>query len=201
MHQLHIPDPEVPIEETVGALSRLVDDGKVRAIGCSNFSPDLIESSVHASNAAGVATFVSVQNQYSLLHREPENGVLEACTRTGMGFLPFFPLHAGLLTGKYTDGEPLLEGSRLAGYPKERLGRFYNQGATSAVGRLEHFCRSRGRSVLELAFSWLLAQRPVVSVIAGATKAEQVQANAAAAGWKLTDEELVEVDALLTEPN
>jgi aryl-alcohol dehydrogenase-like predicted oxidoreductase len=201
LYQLHTPDDSVPIAETLGALDRLVEAGKVRAVGCSNFSVDQIEESVAASHDAGFAIWSSVQNQYSLLHREPEAGVLATCEHHGIGFLPYFPLHVGLLTGKYKPDEALPEGSRLAWYPEDRLGRFYNDETQGAVERLRRFCDSRGRTLLELAFSWLLAHQPVASVIAGATRPEQVLANAAAANWELSAQDLAEVDALLAGPN
>jgi aryl-alcohol dehydrogenase-like predicted oxidoreductase len=201
LYQLNTPDADTPIAETLGALDELVAAGKVREIGCSNFSAAQIEESRAVSAAGGRPGWVSVQNQYSLLHREPEAGVLEACRSHGLGFLPYFPLHVGLLTGKYRSGEALPEGSRLSWYSEDGLGRFYNDEVLGVVERLERFCEGRGRTILEFAFSWLLAHDPVSSVIAGATKPEQVHANAAAASWDMTSQELAEVDGLLAGAN
>ena len=197
LFQLHVPDDATPIAETLGALDDLVKNGKVREIGCSNFSVDQIEGADVAAADGSASAFVSVQNQYSLLHREPEDGVLEASIRSDLGFLPFFPLHAGLLSGKYSDLDALPAGSRLATYPKEKIGRFANDDSFAAVAGLSGFAAANGRTILELAFSWLLAQKPVVSVVAGATKPEQVEANAAAADWSLTPDDLAAVDSLL----
>jgi len=194
LYQLHTPDPSVPIGETLGALDELVRSGKVGEIGCSNFSVDQIRE---ARKAAGdAAHFVSVQNEYSLLHREPEGGVLDECTRTGMAFLPFFPLASGLLTGKYgAKGTPAPSGSRLAG-TTPLSGRFLSDENLAAVERLTAFASRRGRTLLELAMSWLAARPAVASVIAGATSVEQVRANAAAVSWRLDPAELAEIDTL-----
>jgi aryl-alcohol dehydrogenase-like predicted oxidoreductase len=197
LYQLHEPDPETPISATLEALDGLVREGKVREIGCSNFSA---EQMVEAHEAAGyrAARFAGVQNEYSLLHREPEIGVLPECTRLGLAFVPYFPLASGLLTGKYRPGEPPPAGSRLSG---GRLrDRFLDPPRVEAAERLRAFAESRGHTLLELAFGFLLAHPPVASVIAGATRPEQVAANAAAAGWRLTEEELDEVDGLAPPP-
>lgn len=196
LYQLHLPDPDVPIEETLGALDALVKAGKVREIGCSNFSAEQIrESQVAAGRRSGSARFVSVQNEYSLLHREPEEGVLDECERQGMAFLPFFPLTSGLLTGKYRKGQPIPEDTRVAKY--ERYRKLLTDENLDKVEVLIEYAESRGHTILELAFSWLLAHRVVASVIAGASSGQQVRANAAAAGWKLTPADLQEIDALL----
>jgi aryl-alcohol dehydrogenase-like predicted oxidoreductase len=190
LYQLHQPDPSTPIADTLGALDELVRSGKVREIGCSNFS---VEQLREAKAAAGQgAKFISVQNEYSLLHREPERGVLAECEREGLAFLPFFPLAGGMLTGKYRRGQPLPEGTRLSkGSP-----RFLNDKNLAITEELANFAAFRGHSLLELAFSWLLSHPPVASVIAGATSPEQVQANVKAAGWRLTPADLAEIDKL-----
>jgi aryl-alcohol dehydrogenase-like predicted oxidoreductase len=188
LYQLHKPDPETPIEETLGALNELVQEGKVREIGCSNFSAQMLRD---AETAAKGARFVSVQNYYSMLHREPEDEVLAECERLGQGFLPYFPLESGLLTGKYRKGQPKPENTRLSNTDRvtdEKL---------EIVERLVEFAEGHGHTILDLAVSWLLAKPVTASVIAGATKPEQVQANAAAANWQLTDTELSEIDTLL----
>jgi aryl-alcohol dehydrogenase-like predicted oxidoreductase len=190
LYQLHQPDPSTPIADTLGALDELVRSGKVREIGCSNFS---VEQLREAKAAAGQgAKFISVQNEYSLLHREPERGVLAECEREGLAFLPFFPLAGGMLTGKYRRGQPLPEGTRLSkGSP-----RFLNDKNLAITEELANFAAFRGHSLLELAFSWLLSHPPVASVIAGATSPEQVRSNVEAAGWRLTPADLAEIDKL-----
>ena len=196
LYQLHLPDPDVPIEETLGALDALVKAGKVREIGCSNFSAEQMrESQVAAGRRSGSARFVSVQNEYSLLHREPEEGVLAECERQGMAFLPFFPLTSGLLSGKYRKGQPIPEDTRVAKF--ERYRKLLTDENLDKVEVLIEYAEARGHTILELAFSWLLAHRVVASVIAGASSRQQVSANAAAAGWKLTPADLQEIDALL----
>ncbi len=194
LYQLHEPDPDVPIGDTLGALDDLVREGKVREIGCSNFSVEQIREAAEAVGP-GAARFVSVQNEFSLLHREPEEGVLGACAELDLALLPYFPLKSGLLTGKYRKGRAAPEGARITG--SDRLADLLSAESMERVERLIAFAEDRGHTLLELAFSWLLAHRPVSSVIAGATRPEQVRANAAAAGWRLTDVDLAEVDRLL----
>jgi aryl-alcohol dehydrogenase-like predicted oxidoreductase len=191
LYQLHTPDPRVPIADTLGALDELVRAGKVREIGCSNFSAEQLRE---ARRAAGDrARFVSVPNEYSLLHRTPErDGVLDECVAEQAAFLPYFPLANGLLTGKYRRGQPA---------PQGRLTESWNAGKIDdtkldTVERLIAFAEARGRTVLDLAFSWLLAHEPVASVIAGSTRVEQIAANASAADWVLTDAELAELDGI-----
>jgi len=193
LYQLHQPDSETPIGETLAALDELVRAGKVREIGCSNFSAEQIREA-HELPRYGAACFVSVQNEYSLLHREPELEVLPECERLGLAFIPYFPLASGALTGKYTRGGPAAKG-RLS-EPGSARDRFLNERNRRIARELAEFAESRGHTLLELAFSWLLAHPPVASVIAGATKPEQVHANAKAASWRLTEEELAEVDRL-----
>ncbi|MDQ6770370.1 MAG: aldo/keto reductase [Gemmatimonadota bacterium] len=196
LYQQHVPDPDVPIGETLGALDELVKSGKVREIGCSNFSAAQIREARKASDARPrSACFVSVQNEYSLLHRRPEDDVLAECERQRMAFLPFFPLMSGLLTGKYRKGQPIPQDTRVAKY--ERYTKLLTDENLDKVEALIGFAESRGRTLLELAFSWLLAHRVVASVIAGATSAEQVKNNASAADWKLTPEDMEEIDSLL----
>jgi aryl-alcohol dehydrogenase-like predicted oxidoreductase len=195
LYQQHVPDPDVPIAETLGALDELVKAGKVREIGCSNFSAQQVKEAQAAAARHGLARFVSVQNEYSLLHREPEEGVLDECERQGMAFLPFFPLMSGLLTGKYRKGQPIPDDTRVAKY--ERYRRLLTDENLDKVEVLIEFAETHGHTILELAFSWLLAHRVVASVIAGASSAQQLRANAGAAGWKLTPAELQEIDAQL----
>jgi len=177
LYQLHYPDDTVPIADTLAALHELVEAGKVREIGCSNLSADQLRA---AKVAAGDgASFVSVQNQYSLLAREPErDGVLAACDELGMGFLPFYPLANGLLTGKVRPGEPLPEGSRLAAMPAERSVHWLSDEFQDRVAALLAYAQEIEIPILSLAFSWLASHRQVSSVIAGASSAQQVHANA-----------------------
>ncbi|MDQ6737156.1 MAG: aldo/keto reductase [Gemmatimonadota bacterium] len=193
LYQLHQPDPSVPIEETLGAMNELVREGKVREIGCSNFSADMIRDAEGVASAKRIARFVSVQNEYSLLHRDPEAEVLAECARVGATFLPYFPLASGLLTGKYRRGEDAPSGARLA--ESSRSGQL-SDARLSVVEELRQFVEGRQHTLLDLAFSWLLARPVVASVIAGATKPEQVTQNVASASWTLTADEMSAVDRI-----
>lgn len=198
LYQLHRPDPDVPVAETLGALQGLVDKGVVGAIGVSNVDVAQLEEGLAASAAGGTASWSTVQNEYSLLRREPEaDGVLSKCTEEGLGFLPFFPLASGVLTGKYRPDAAPPEGTRLATIPVERSSRFLNEDSLSAAMRLEAFAMDHGYTLLDLAFSYLLAHPAVTSVIAGATSPQQLTANAAAASWELTPNQTDEVRQLL----
>jgi aryl-alcohol dehydrogenase-like predicted oxidoreductase len=194
LYQLHQPDPAVPIAETLGALDDLVRAGKVREIGCSNFSAAQLREA-QAATRPGAASFVSVQNELSLLNREAEREVLPACEQLGLAFLPYFPLASGLLTGKYARGEAVPDGTRLS--LSWAASRFLTDERLATVEALAAWAGSRDRSVLELAMSWLASYRVVSSVIAGATTPEQVRANATAAGWPLTAADLAEIDAIV----
>jgi len=195
LYQLHQPDAHTPLADTLAVLDECVRAGKVREIGCSNFTvPQLREA--EAAVAAGAARFVSVQNQYSLLHRDPERDVLPECERAGLAFLPYFPLASGVLTGKYKRDEPPPEGTRLAGVPADRRGTVLSDANLAVVERLIGFAERHGHSVLELAIAWTAAHGPVASVIAGATSAAQVRANVAAGDWGLTPDEVAEIDEL-----
>jgi aryl-alcohol dehydrogenase-like predicted oxidoreductase len=188
VYQLHEPDPVTPIEETLGALNDLVHEGKVRWIGSSNFSAEQIEAAEEVARGAGFHRFVSVQNEYSLVEREAEDEVLGTCERLGLGFLPYFPLASGLLSGKYRRGEEATEG-RLAGreIPAEQWER---------VEGLQRYADERGISLLEVAIGGLLAMPAVTSVIAGATRPEQVKANVAAGSWEPNNDDVEELRAL-----
>jgi aryl-alcohol dehydrogenase-like predicted oxidoreductase len=196
LYQLHTPDPDVPIAETLGALDELVRAGKVREIGHSNLSAGQVDEAESFARANGTARFVCAQDHWSVLDREVEDGNLPAVRRHGLAVLPFFPLASGLLTGKYTSGDDTDPSWRLSALPEDRRERWLNDDRLATTRRLEAFATAHGRSLLELAFSWLLAQSPVASVIAGATRPDQVRANAAAAGWTLTADDLAEVDAI-----
>lgn len=194
LYQLHTPDPNVPIADTLGALNDLVVAGKVREIGSSNFSDEQIRDA-DAAARDGAARFMSVQNRYSVLFREPEQGVLAECEQLGLGFLPYFPLESGLLTGKYRQGQPTPAGTRLA--DAGAASRFMTDRNVVLAERLMTFAEGCGHTILELAFGWLLAKSVVSSVIAGATKVEQVAANAGATGWQMTPAELAEIEAII----
>ncbi len=196
LYQLHRPDPEVPIADTLGALGELVEAGWVREIGCSNFDADQL-AEAEAAVTAGAPRFVSVQNEYSLLQRAPEAEVLPTCERLGLAFLPYFPLASGLLTGKYRSGRPLPEGARIPGNP--RFESLLSDANLALVEDLVAYAADRGHEILDLAFAYLLAHPRVASVIAGATKPEQVHRNAATAGWSLSETELADVERILGE--
>ncbi|HEY7336215.1 MAG TPA: aldo/keto reductase [Bryobacteraceae bacterium] len=196
LYQLHKPDPETPIGDTLETLNDLVRAGKTREIGCSNFSAAQLREA-EAAVKAEAARFISVQNHFSLLHREPEAEVLPECERLGLGFIPYFPLENGLLTGKYRAGQALPEGSRA----KDGFGpKIFTDQNIALAEALEKFATSRQHTLLELAISWLAAQSGVVSIIAGAKNSEQIRANASAAAWKLTPEEVEEIDGILNQP-
>jgi aryl-alcohol dehydrogenase-like predicted oxidoreductase len=197
LYQQHAPDPNVPIDETLEALDRLVRDGKVREIGNSNFSGEQIDEAESVSQRNGIARFVSAQNHFNLLHREPQRDVVRACVRHGLGVLPYFPLASGLLTGKYRRGEPAPDGTRLSMLPEERASRVMSDENFDQVDQLAAFAAERDRTLLELAFAWLAVQPALTSVIAGATKPEQVAANVAAVDWTLSDADLSQLDRLL----
>jgi aryl-alcohol dehydrogenase-like predicted oxidoreductase len=194
LYQLHYPDEKTPIADTLGALGELVAAGKVREIGCSNFTADQLRE---AKSAAGSGpAFVSVQNQYSLLDRSPErDGVLEACEELGLGFLPFYPLANGLLTGKVRPGQPIPEGTRLAKMAPERSAHWLSDELQARVGTLLEYADTANASLLTFAFSWLLHHPQVSSVIAGASSPEQVRANAAAVS-EITDNQFDELNRL-----
>lgn len=183
LYYLHKADPETPISETLGALDELVRAGKVRAIGCSNFSAEQLSEADRVAGEQGTARFTVLQNHYSLLDRGDDENVLPLCRELGITYIPYFPLASGLLTGKYRRGKPAPEGTRLAGREIEdaRLAR---------VEALASFAQEHGRTLLELAISALASMPGMGSVIAGATKPEQVRANAAAAGWALSADDL-----------
>jgi len=192
LFQLHQPDPTVPIADTLGVMNELVQAGKVKEIGCSNFSAEQLDEAARRTKS-GAARFVSVQNEYSLVHREPEKSVLPACDRLGLAFLPYFPLASGLLTGKYEAGKGAPKDSRLS---LPWTSRFTSDKNVRIAEALKAFAAARKHTLLEVAFSWLASHPQVASVIAGATSPEQVRANAAAVNWSLSREELAEIDHL-----
>ncbi len=193
LYQIHWQDANVPIEETLRALDDLVRQGKARYIGCSNFMAWQVCEAVWTSRALGVTAFASVQPKYSLMDRAIEAELTPFCREYRIGILPYFPLENGFLTGKYKRGQVAPQGTRLADGDRG----MFTDANFDLLEALEAFCAERGRSVLELAFAWLLANPDVSSVIAGATRAEQVVANAKAAAWTLTAQELAEVNAII----
>jgi aryl-alcohol dehydrogenase-like predicted oxidoreductase len=193
LYQLHRPDKTVPIADTLGALDKLVKSGKVREIGCSNFTVDQLREAEHAVPPK-CARLVSVQDEYSLVHREPEtSGLLHECAANGLAFLPYFPLASGLLTGKFRKGQAPPAGSRIAsGWHAER----FTDENLEVVENLIAFAESSSHTLLELAVSWLIERPMVASVIAGATTPKQVKANAAAADWDMTETEIQEINRI-----
>ncbi len=198
LYQLHGPDPETPIADTLGVLGELVRQGKVREIGCSNFSAAQIREA-DAAVAPGASRFVSVQNHYNLLDRTDEREVLPECRRLHLAYLPYFPLASGLLTGKYARGEAPPEGTRLQRWGERVAGVLSDRNfdVAEAVGA---WAAEWDHSLLDAAVAWLVANPVVASVIAGATKAEQVRANATAGQWRLSPGDVAEIDALAPEP-
>jgi aryl-alcohol dehydrogenase-like predicted oxidoreductase len=221
LYQLHAPDPDVPIGETLGALGELVQAGKVREIGCSNFDVDELRAAAGVTDTS--ARFASVQSEFNVLKRNAEHALLPECERLGLALLPYFPLASGLLTGKYRRGKPPPEGSRLAGGrgtsmfsahspalveslrrgrlpPLPRRRQLLSERNMNVVESLIEFASARGHTLLELAIAWLLGHDVVASVIAGATRPDQVRENAAATGWRLTRDDLAEIDAIVADP-
>jgi aryl-alcohol dehydrogenase-like predicted oxidoreductase len=194
LYQLHRPDEQTPIEETLRALDELVRQGKVRYIGCSNLSPQQVTAAQDTASRHGLAAFVSCQDEYSLLVRAIERELLPLAKARGLGILPYFPLASGLLTGKYRR-DHIPDGSRLA-TPRPHEVVFRDKADWDLIETLDAWCRAHNRSLLELAFGWLLARPVTASVIAGATTPAQVEQNCAAATWVLSADELAEVDEL-----
>ncbi len=197
LYQIHAFDPLTPLEETLGALDDLVRAGKVRYIGCSNYDGWRIVQALWISDHAHLAHFVSVQPEYSLLKREVEREIVPVCLEFGLGVIPFFPLGAGVLTGKYKPGEAAPEGTR--GHDNPRFASRLHAPTLEAVQRLDAWAHDAGHTVAELALAWLASRPAVSTIIAGTTKPEQVAANARAADWKLTADDLAEVERLLVD--
>lgn len=195
LYQQHRPDPKTAIEETLRALDDLVKAGKVRAIGCSNMPEDQLEAAQDTSRKLHLAAYVTAQDEYSLVVRGIETALVPTLEKEGMGLLPYFPLASGLLTGKYEKGKDIPANTRYA-----RMGRFGERYMTDEnwriVGELSTYAKSKGHTLLDLAFAWLVAHPHLSSVIAGATRPEQVEQNVRAAAWKLSAAELAEVNRL-----
>lgn len=195
LYQLHQGDPGTPMEETLSALDDLVRAGKVRYVGCSNLPAWQVADAQWTAHDRGLTAFISAQDEYSLLVRNAERELIPALEARGMGLLPYFPLASGMLTGKYMHGTDVPAGTRMA-LMKRLSDRYMTDANWAIVDKLNAFCEARGRTMLELAFSWLVSHPALSSVIAGATKPEQIEQNVQAAGWKLSADDLVEIDRL-----
>lgn len=198
LYQIHLPDSATPIEETLRALDDLIQQGKVRYIGCSNFSAWQTCEAVWTSHTLNLASFVSIQLEYSLLVRDIEREVIPFCRSHQIGIIPFYPLAGGLLTGKYRAGKPLPEGTRFANVSRFKK-RFLTEGNLALVARLEQFAMDRGHTIGELTIAWLLDNPLVCSVITGATKPEQVEANVKGTDWRLTRQEMEEIGVMFAK--
>ncbi len=195
LYWYHEPDGETPIAETLGALHELVQAGTVRAIGASNFSAEQIEESDAVAREEGLTRFAAVQNEYSLLVRGDERDVIPTCARLGLGYVPYFPLASGLLTGKYHRGQPAPEGTRMAGRDQIASDEQFD-----VIEGLTRFAEERDLTLVEVAIGALLANPTISSVIAGATKPDQVRTNAQAAQWSPTEEDLAALEEVLGAP-
>lgn len=198
LYQHHFPDADTPLEETLRALEDLVTQGKVRHVGCSNYSSAQLRGAAIAARSLGARGFVSAQNRYSLLHRDIEHDLVPIAQGQQVGILPYFPLESGLLTGKYRAGEPPPPDTRFARWGGG--GTFATPERWAAMGHLQACADDLGHSLLDLAIGWLAAQPFVASVIAGVTSPEQVHANVAAASWEPTSEELTRIGSLAASP-
>ena len=198
LYQVHWPDPDTPIEETLRGLDDMVKQGKIRYFGSSNFSALMLSEALWTSRYHNLNSFVSEQCYYNLLHRNVELEVVPYCSNKGLSIIPYFPLESGLLTGKYRRNAPIPEGTRMAS------GEFYQRSLTEEnfeiVDKLSALAEDRGHTVGELAIAWLLASPAVCSVIAGASRPEQVVQNVAAADWVLTPDDLKAVDEIVPPP-
>ena len=194
LYQMHRPDPATPIEETLRALEDLVREGKIRYAGCSQFSAAQIREAHATAQSAGVKGLVSAQNEYNLLERQAEREFIPALRESGIGFIPFYPLSGGLLSGKYKD-HVVPEGTRFA-TPRAQEQRMLNDERWTVLDALHRFCESRRKSMLEVAVNWLLGRPGVASVIAGATRPEQIEQNVKAAGRKLSEQDFAELDRI-----
>ena len=198
LYQIHTPDAATAMEETLAALDELVAAGKVRFIGCSNFTGSQLSDALRLSRDMGVAAFITAQNPYNLLQRDIEGDLVPVCREHHIGILPYYPIQRGLLTGKYRRGEPPPAGTRLAG--GGRGAHLLNDVTFDRIDSLEDFATARGHSVLELAVSWLASQPVIASVIAGVSKPEQILSNVSAADWALTREDFAALDRIVPGP-
>ncbi|MGO4672253.1 aldo/keto reductase [Bosea sp. 2YAB26] len=195
LYQIHRPDPLTPIEETLRTLEDLIRQGKVRYIGCSNLPSWQVADAYWTARNHGIEGFASCQDEYSLLVRGAEKELIPAARHFGMGLLPYFPLANGMLTGKYKRNQPMPDGARMT-REAQRANEVLTETNWQKTEKLSAFCEKHGKTMVELAFSWLAAQPVVSSVIAGATRPEQIEANVEAASWTLNADELAEIDAI-----
>ena len=198
LYQVHTPDPLTPIEETICALDDLMTQGKIRYAGCSNFAAWQVTEAVWTAKHLNRPAFISCQDEYSLIARGIEREQMPAMVAAGLGFLPYFPLASGLLSGKYRGGAKPA-GSRLT-TTKSLMDVFLNDDNLATAERLGAFAEAHGHTLLELAFSWLLSRPTVASVIAGASNPEQIAQNVNAATWTFTAGELAEIEKLAPGP-
>ena len=195
--QLHRPDPKTPLADTLGCLAELRDDGKIREIGITAATADQLREAFEVGAELGLRSWPSVQNHYSVLTRDPEHdGVFDTCAELGIAFVPFFPLESGLLTGKCRAGSERPEGARLTAWG-DRADQFIDDDKLAIVERLMEFAADHGHTLLDLAISWHTSHPLVATVIAGATRPAQIEANVAAAGWHLTDADRADVDKIV----
>jgi aryl-alcohol dehydrogenase-like predicted oxidoreductase len=197
LYQMHVADPETPIEETLRALDDLIHQGKVRYIGCSGFAAWQLCEATWTARTLNSTSFVSVQPPYNLLERKIEEELVPFCRRYNIGIIPYHPLAAGFLTGKYRPGKPIPPGTRFALTPRHN--HFFGERNFSVLAKLESFAQQRSRSVAELALAWLMANPQVSTIIAGASNPEQLSANLKALDWKLSTEDLAEIEEILQE--
>jgi aryl-alcohol dehydrogenase-like predicted oxidoreductase len=196
LYQMHFPDPETPIEETLSALDEVVRQGKVRYIGCSNFAGWQLIDASHTAKQRGFSRFISAQNHYNLLERTIRHELLPACTHAQVGVLPYFPLASGLLTGKYHRGEKPGQDTRL-GLWGDRASGLLSDKSFDKVDAFNGFARERGKTLLDLAFGWLLSQPQIASVIAGATRPDQLESNVKAGEYRLSPADMMALAPLL----
>lgn len=196
LYQIHYYDPFTPLEETLRTMDTLVQQGKVRYVGCSNFAAWQVAEAMGTASALGIEPLISVEPEYSMLKRAIEKELLPCCTRYNVGILPYFPLASGFLTGKYRPGQPAAAGTRFA-VQRQRAETILTPENFAVLEQLEAFAAARSRPLVELAFAWLLAHPQVSSVIAGATTPEQITANARATDWHLSAAEMQELDGML----
>ncbi len=200
LYQIHNPDPDTPIEETLRALDDMMRAGKILYYGASNLAAWQAVDAGWTARHLGLAGYVSVQNEYSLLVRDQEAELMPALDAMGMGLLPYFPLASGLLTGKYRPGADTPGDARMVGSMKILADRFLTTDRMAAVERLSAFVGQRGRTLVELAFSWLASRPQVSSIIASATSLDQLRQNVDAAGWRMSADEIAEAEALAAGP-
>lgn len=199
LYQMHRPDPATPLEETMRALEDLIRQGKVRYIGHSNFTRSLIDAAASTARAENLTPFISAQNRYSLLTRDIELDLVPACEAHGVGVLPYFPLESGLLSGKYPQGASPAQDTRWAALLQADPGyaeKFFSESKFARLAQLQQLCAAYEHDILQMAFGWLLTRNYVASVIAGATRPQQIEQNVKASAWRPSAEEAASIDAI-----